>query len=312
MSTYLQYYLFFPLGVMTATPSTYNETTFHQQLPEFFQAYMICLVSRPSAIIFLIFAIVNLCLHLPLSVFIHHHGLQQWKKRSVSSSAPTSHSDCFTYQLASMELIGAIGYVLIICTICEAEAPYLLETGVLLLTYMWFGEIFFLMLMCLEHYMAVVHPIMYLKLRNERWIRIRNVSVGFIWLLCLVGIVFLKVNLFIIINFCLLIVCVPAVTFCNCCVLKVLKRPGPGEQGGGRERADNAKKRAFYTILAILGALVLRFAWGFFSTVLYVTGRNGDCITMTIEVWFNLPSSLVVPLLFVLRTGKCVCCKKTI
>lgn len=70
-------------------------------------------------------------------------------------------------------------------------------------------------------------------------------------------------------------------------------------QAGGHERADMSKRRAFYTIMAILGALMLRLAWSLFWAVLYVTGGNSDFITMTIDVWFNLPSILVVPLLFV-------------
>uniref|UniRef100_A0A096MC65 G-protein coupled receptors family 1 profile domain-containing protein n=1 Tax=Poecilia formosa TaxID=48698 RepID=A0A096MC65_POEFO len=262
------------------------------------------------AIIFLTFIIATVCLHLPLSVFILH----QWKKRSCSSSAPTSHSDCFTFHLASMELVGVLGYVLTFCTICQVEMPGLLEAGVLLSTYKWFGEVLFHILMCTERYLAVVHPIVYLKLRNGRWIGIRNVVLGFIWLLCLLGKASLLICTYSVkywpVFFAIIYSVIIVVSFCNLSVLGALMHPGPGEQDGGRERADQSKQRAFYTILAILGTLVLRFAWGLFWTVVYLSEGDTDCVTMTIDVWFNLPSSLVLPLLFVHRKGRFLFWKK--
>lgn len=111
-------------------------------------------------------------------------------------------------------------------------------------------------------------------------------------------------------NLCLVILSLVVVSFCNLFVLGALSRPGPGEQGGDRERADQSKQRAFYTILAILGTLVLRFAWGLFWTIVYLSAGDSGCVMMTIDVWFNLPSSLVLPLLFVHRKGRFLFCKK--
>ncbi|XP_047242912.1 uncharacterized protein LOC124881373 [Girardinichthys multiradiatus] len=294
--------------------STYNESAPHPELPPmnfFLSLYVICLVSRPSSTIFLMFVIIDTCLHLPLSVFILYHGLQQWRKTSTSSATPISHSDCFTYHLAGMELIGVIGYIVSSCAI-YMENTLFLQSSILIYSITWFGEMCFHMLTCVEHYLAVVHPIIYLNLRNERWIRIRTVITGFVWLLCLSWVILVTVKHFLVVIFCFVIFCLLVVSFCNFSVLSVLIRPGPGGQGGGRERADQSKRRAFYTIVAILGTLVLRFAWGLFWTIVYVSKGNTDCVTMTVDVWFSLPSSLMLPLLFLYRTGRCLFCKKNI
>lgn len=42
---------------------------------------------------------------------------------------------------------------------------------------------FFPLMTCVEHYLAVVHPITYLSLRKAKGIRIRNITAGRIWLL---------------------------------------------------------------------------------------------------------------------------------
>uniref|UniRef100_A0A096M325 G-protein coupled receptors family 1 profile domain-containing protein n=1 Tax=Poecilia formosa TaxID=48698 RepID=A0A096M325_POEFO len=251
---------------------------------------------------FLLFVILYVCLHLPLSAFILHHGLQHWKK--------PSHCDCFTYHLAGMELVGITGYILACFAIYMDDALQVLRSGTLLYCVTWFGEMCFHILTCAERYLAVVHPIMYLKLRSRRWIRTRNVVAAVVWVLCLFWVILVLLRLFVHLNLCLVILSLVVVSFCNLSVLGALMHPGPGEQDGGRERADQSKQRAFYTILAILGTLVLRFAWGLFWTVVYLSEGDTDCVTMTIDVWFNLPSSLVLPLLFVHRKGRFLFWKK--
>lgn len=63
------------------------------------------------------------------------------------------------------------------------------------------------------------------------------------------------------VNFFLLILSIIISSFCSLSVIFVLIRPGPGKHGGNRERVVQSKKMA-YTIVAILGVLVLRFASG--------------------------------------------------
>ncbi|TNN35403.1 hypothetical protein EYF80_054439 [Liparis tanakae] len=172
---------------------------------------MDCLFLKQNSLIFTIFSITTILLLLPLFILVLYLGFQ----RSSSSSAVMSHTDSFTYQLTSIELIGVLGRTICCCAVYLKQLPVLMW-GFFLLTFTWYGQTFFHMLTCVERYLAVVHPVTYLGLRSERGVRIRTVSVGL-------------------------------------SVLYILIRPGPGEQGGDRERVDQSKQRAFYTIMAILG-----------------------------------------------------------
>ncbi|KAK2863416.1 hypothetical protein Q5P01_002949 [Channa striata] len=95
-----------------------------------------------------------------------------------------------------------------------------------------------------------------------------------------------------------------------------LKRSGPGEVGKDRERVDQSKQRAFYTIMSIMGVLWLLFVgvlvcvWlGFTATPLM--SYRVRCVEMISAIWFNLPNSLLLPLLFLHRVGKFTFCCST-
>ena len=116
---------------------------------------------------------------------------------------------------------------------------------------------FFHTLTCLERYLAVVHPIIYLSLKNERGIRIRNITNGCVWPLSIMeAYVFMLFNTYL--NLSVLIVILIIIVFFSLSVLCVLTRPGPGEQGGDGGRVDQSKQRAFYIIMVILVLLLVK------------------------------------------------------
>ncbi|XP_041841213.1 uncharacterized protein LOC121639785 [Melanotaenia boesemani] len=274
-----------------------------------FPEYLYCFIISPSSFIFIGFNITYTILLLPLSIFILYHGLQQWWKKQSSSSAATSHTDSFTYHTAIIELVGVLGCLISFCGIYKEDLN-ILSVGIPVASFILNGETLFYVLTCVERYLAVVHPIIYLSLRNERGIRIRNISIGCVWLLCFVGMGSLMIeNLFTFMDLSLLISAITIVSFCSVSVLCVLIRPGPGEQVGDRERVDPIKQRAFYTIVTILGVLVLRFAWGLTRATIYLINNSNNCIIMISVFWFYLPSSLALPVLFLHRRGKLLCKK---
>jgi len=291
--------------MLTNSSSSCNDSILHEHL-SFLNSYILCMVSRPSSVMLCTYYIANILLHLPLSVFILYHGLQQWQKKHTSS-ATISHSDSFTYHLVIMELTGVLGCFLTFCGLYSENREVILIAGNLFISVTWFGEMFFHMLTCVERYLAIVHPITYISLRSDTWIRIRNICIGCVWLLCFAGIGLIMCDLFAFLNFWLLVLSITVVSFCSISAQRVLIRPTPGEQG--RERVDQSKQRAFYTILLILGVLFLRFAWGLCWVVLYMTEER-NCVLMSIDVWFNLPSTMVLQLLFLYRAGKLLCCKR--
>lgn len=127
----------------------------------------------------------------------------------------------------------------------------------------------FHVLTCVEHFLAVVHPITYLSLRKKRVIRIRNVIIGCIWLFSFgVTIIMVLENSSLVVDFFLLTSSMIIMSFCSLSVLCALISPGPGDQGRDQERVDQSKQRAFYTTVVILVVLLLRCACNLMWTVL--------------------------------------------
>ncbi|GLD73435.1 uncharacterized protein AKAME5_002476000, partial [Lates japonicus] len=231
----------------------------------------------PSSFIFIGYSITAILLLLPLCTFILYLGLQRrLQQRSSSSAATMSHSDCFTYHMAVIELIGVLGLTLSLCGIFMEDLN-IMWLGFSLMVINWCGEVLFHILTCVERYLAAVHPIIYLSLRKERGIRIRNITIGCVWLLCFAWTCLSNMDsLLIIPDFCLLFSSLTITVFCSVSVLCVLIRPRPGEQGGDRGRVDQSKQRAFYTIIAILGVLLLRCGWNLVWAVAYVLKDKKD------------------------------------
>ncbi len=253
-------------------------------------------------------------LHLPLIFLVLYIGYERWRKqRSVTTAALTSHSDIFTFNMVVVELIGMLGC----CATCVGvitNEPIVIEVGSHVFSITPPAQSLFHLLTCVDRYLAVVHPIAYLRLRQRGGARIRNISIVCVWLLS-VGICgfptftkyFIVINSFFLLGFASIVV-----LFCSLSVLCVLIRPGPGELGGGRERVDQSKLRAFHIIIAIMGALLLRFLSMLVTHVMFylaVLSEHDLCIFLMCICWFSLPSCLVLPLLFLQRAGKLPGCK---
>lgn len=243
---------------------------------------------------------------LPLSTFILFLGLQKWRRQRSLDAA--SHSDIFTYHLAVMELLWVFGFL------CHTCATYfgipLKDVGFWAASFTFYGEMFFHILTCAERYIAAVHPTTYLRLKGSCRVRIRTISLGSVWLLDLVLISLSKAltnRNGTILLFCLLVFTLIATTFCSVSVLCVLMHPGPGEGGAEKERVSQSKQRALYTITAISGMQWLWFTGLLVSTALTKTSVlsfSDACFIETSFGFCNLPSNLVLPLLYLLRAGK--------
>ncbi|MED6252323.1 hypothetical protein ATANTOWER_010146 [Ataeniobius toweri] len=142
-------------------------------------------------------------------------------------------------------------------------------------------------------------------------ITIRNISICCVWLLCFARIgLFAKREVYTIVDFFLLIISILVTMFCSVSVLRVLVRTGPGEKA--REWVDQSKKKSFYTLVIILSVLLLRFVSSMVWTALFLSMVNKECLILACLNWCNLPSSLVLPLLFLHKGGRFNCLKKLI
>ncbi|GAA6225468.1 uncharacterized protein LOC111236664 [Lates japonicus] len=255
--------------------------------------------------------VTKVSLLLPLLIFILYIGHQRWQRQP--SSAATSHSDIFTYHLAAIELVFMLAIALYFCG-SFTGLLWMTKAGFYVSALVIPGEICLHLLACVERYLAVVHPVTYMGLRQSAGVKIRNISIGCVWLLSMgwIGVtVLFSPSLPYIPFFCVLVFSLVVVSFCSVSVLRVLIRPGLGETSGDRERVDQSKQRAFCTVTAIMGVLWLYFVG--FTVCLAVEnsqllGYSAGCLVLITANWMTLPSSLVLPLLFLHRAGKLFCC----
>lgn len=250
---------------------------------------------------------------IPLFIFVLYLGYHRRKKlRSGSRSETSSHSDVFTYNMTAMELGSYTGACLFLHGVFACKITYL-SLGLFIFSTVSPGPNLFHVLTCVDRYLAVVHPVTYMKLRQSGWVRIRNIIIGSVWLICFGSVNLIDfISVWIIFNVIILIVSCAVIGFCSLSVLCVLTRPGPGDTGGKRVHTDQTKKRAFHTITIIMLSLSTRFL----GTLLYLISLGSSkislsehCIIIWSLAWFAIPSSLVLPLLFLHRAGKLSLCK---
>ncbi|CAJ1048259.1 uncharacterized protein LOC123980989 isoform X1 [Xyrichtys novacula] len=190
--------------------------------------------------------IIRTLLFIPLCTYVLHLGYRQWRQQR--SFATTSHSDIFTYHMVALEMLLAVGCAFYFYG--RLTPNFVVMNLGFYLSYLSIpGQISFHVLTCLERYLAVVHPVLYMK----------------------------------------------------------LKQSGPGKAGRNKERVNQSKQKAFYTISFILASL-----WLWFGALLVglaldkstLLSYKAGCLALVSANWFGLPCNLVSPLLFLHRARK--------
>ncbi|XP_016535124.1 uncharacterized protein LOC107838163 [Poecilia formosa] len=268
-----------------------------------------CSSSAVATYMSLAYHCIYVSLVFPLSVVVLCLGFKRWKPQR-STSKVMGHSDFFTYNMAAVELVGVLGAVLGICS-KVMNLPGMEIVGIYISSFPWNAQMLLPMLICVERYLAVVRPITYLKLRQAVGTRIRNIITAVIWQQCFVGIggvaLFTHYTQLNLLPFSIMGLCLITVIFCSLSILCVLIRQPPGKKVQDRMQTDKAKRRAFKIILIIMGVLIIRFGGNMISylvNALPTTSHDVWCIASILGSWSNLPSSMVLPLLFLHRNSK--------
>lgn len=266
----------------------------------------------PCAVVYCCFFITTVLL-LPLFALILYMGHHQWRKKSSVGRATISHSDVFTYNIIPMELFGILSNG---CNLYSmlANVTTFIQLSQILATISMNGQNVIHLTTCVEHYVAVLHPVQYLKSKKPCSIRIRNISIVCFWILLILGSSvtsqYVKIEIYNIYITGIFILGLKFlfVVYCNISILCSLTRPGPGVAHRDMMSVDLKKRRAFYTVTTIMVVLLIRFL-GYIFQLVCVLWVKGNCLAMTFLLWLSLPSSLVQPLLFLHRAGKLRFCK---
>lgn len=246
----------------------------------------------------------------PICLLIFYLGIQKWRRlRSLNNT------DFLTINFGTLKLMVFLGHLIIIFCL-YFKCFNMVNVGYGFWSISWHGENLFHFVTCIDRYLAVVHPIIYIQLRSQQWKRLRSITIGCIWMLSFgTSSLMMVKKVATIFGSCLLVLSLILVTFLNVSILCILRRPGPGKPRGNKDRHDHAKQRALYTITSILGVLFLRFGWNLVWFVSEIITEKVQCMFFIVGILVEIPSSLVLPFLFLQKKDTvklCLCCKKNI
>lgn len=250
---------------------------------------------------------------LPLSLLILCLGFCQWWWPHPLTK--TCHADVFTYHWILMELFMVSGTIFTYYS-NSTDLGLMTAGSILFISVAYSGQSTFHLLTCVERYLAVVHPVTYRGLNKSCGVKIRNISIACAWLLSFAWMGITSVSypkIPTVPLLCVLVFSLVVISFCSVSVLRVLIRPQPGRGERDKWRSNQSKERAFLTVSAVMWAL-----WFWFTGILILStvdvaqfvNLKVSCIVRALLPAFNLPSSLVLPLLYLHRARPPPCCCK--
>ncbi|KAK9972200.1 hypothetical protein ABG768_025523 [Culter alburnus] len=217
-------------------------------------------------------------------------------------------SDFIILNQSVAEVIGNTSIIIFLFSVIINKKVIILISVYLCCTLI-VGRPLFQTVFCVERYLAVVHPLVYLKYMKAS--RIKMSFVGLVWLIILIHGWFVMdsypriptfyVGVFIV----MLVVC----TSCSVMILWVLKRPKPGE-GNEKEAVYQLKRKAFVAVTVILITLV--FGYGTVSCVIVLRDKvpyHTYCSVLGLSWCTLLPNTAVQPYLYLSKIGKLPCIK---
>ncbi|XP_067231467.1 hydroxycarboxylic acid receptor 2-like [Chanodichthys erythropterus] len=173
------------------------------------------------------------------------------------------------------------------------------------------GRPVFQCLMCVERYLAVVHPVTFLKFKPLRY-RVICCTVAWIMILgsclvCVIKLMTYNINTHTWLFLLQFLLFFFIQLFCLVAVLRALKQSGPGEKGRERGEENHMKRRAFYVILITTVNMVIAYVPIIISGVSIIL-KNENELTLWAPglVCFTL-AGFVQPVLYLHRTGKLAC-----
>ncbi|KAK2815933.1 hypothetical protein Q5P01_026400 [Channa striata] len=248
--------------------------------------------------IFTIFSTsVNLLLSLPINSYI------AWL--IATGSGGTLEAELLPLNLAVFEIL--------FCLLSIVRFLKMIFTSVDLLShfakaFLWSGRPVFQCCICVEQFLAVVHPVLFLRYKPLRY----KVALSVLAWVAIIGLSLFYTFLYSIYYLCYVGECVVLILvmlFCYFSVLVALKRPGPGR--GGKGRGSTVKGRAFLTILVITVSFLGTY---FFWCVIIISSLNSwsshDRKLLTrISTTLTFASGFIQPLLHLRKAGKLWCLK---
>lgn len=214
----------------------------------------------------------------------------------------TDRMNIFEFHLTITELLFALVEILVLAFMYNEDILIQVMVTLAEVNIMIRNE--FQSLICVEQYVAVVHPVLYLRYRPLRY---RMGLCCVVWveliLLLVVQMFVCSISAKVPLYFGYFLCCFSFNTFCCLSVLWALKRPSPGERE--KEASNGTKRRAFYIVLIF--QLVTFLGYVPMITVLSLIGRLGFdilCVYTPVAYCVMLWFGVIYPILYLRRERK--------
>ncbi len=219
-------------------------------------------------------------------------------------------SDFFNFSLSLCGIFFSVKCLLILVT------KWFLFPGIIALTQFLVGiattgHPLFQCLICVERYLAVVHPVTFLKYKPLRYRVICCTTAWIITLGSCVSCIFVFFTCppyiytwYFSIQFLLFLF---IQLFCLVAVLRALKQSGPGEKKREKEEETHVKRRAFHLILVTTISLVITYVpFTITGLITLLTNKSFPILWSISYICFVL-ADLVHPVHYLHRAGKLFC-----
>ncbi|XP_029905356.1 lysophosphatidic acid receptor 4-like [Myripristis murdjan] len=176
--------------------------------------------------------------------------------------------------------------------------------------FLFMGRPLFQTCICVERYIAVVHPVLFLQLKTLKY---RVVCCAAVWLLVLGACIMqvLMLNNLILTQCCCIgvyLLLFSVKLFCCLSVLRTLRKPGPGTGGRDKEGSDKVKMKSFKVLLIITVSTVLTYLPFIITFTLYgYISQEQFFASFGICTCFAMMTGIVHPFLYLHRMGKLPC-----
>lgn len=212
-------------------------------------------------------------------------------------------SEVFALNLATSEVVFCLGSIVYLF-----RHQSLLECMYFFTVFLFIARPLFQSYICVERYLAVIEPVLFLKLKPLRYRLVVSALGWLIALTCCFVAAFQNLVTVLLLMSIVNIVLLLLMLFCSLTILKALTEPGPGE--GRREvgRANQANMKAFKIILVLLLSLL-------FNDIIGITGIVTFFTEVGIEVkiyYYNtiffimIFTGFIQPLLYTKRKLPCI------
>ncbi len=238
-------------------------------------------------------------------VFLHTPILYGSSSRGIGNGVT---SDLFNLSLSFCEIGICLNMLFPLIYYCTGLSHFL-SLGWFSLGLLITGRPLFQCLMCVERYLAVVHPVIFLKYKPLRYRVICCTAAWIITLGSCLCCIFIGQFKYVYIYFYSIqfLFFLSIQLFCLVAVLRALKQSGPGESGRQREEENHMKRRAFYIILITTVTMSIIYIPYIVSGFYFILMQKFIVDFLSFGLFCFIVGGFVQPVLYLKRAGKLSC-----